>query len=285
VNPFDLPGPQFLVLYVTFCALVVVAAIFHRRASESRSEMPTIDTTDPYLIAYLRGGSLESVRVATVSLFDRRLLKVEGDTKPNAILVTAGEHDEDLVRRPLEKAILHHFADPGATATSIFGDDERIDLATDAYDATLVEAGLLPSVAVDRVRAARIMVAIGLMWAVAGIKILVALGRGRTNIEFLVAIAVIAAVAAFLTGRTHRTALGDRMVADLRELFRGLSDRAGSLRAGGATSEASLLAGVFGLRALPPAQFAFARRLYPRASGGSSCGGSCGSGCGGCGGS
>src|SRR6185436_11482472 len=98
---------------------------------------------------------------------------------------------------------------------------------------------------------------------------------------------LIFAIVAARSGRPFRTARGDALLADLRTLFRRLKDRAGSLRAGGATADAALLAAVFGLSALPASGFAYAKRLYPRAatSSGSSCSStSCGSSCGGGGG-
>ena len=100
----------------------------------------------------------------------------------------------------------------------------------------------------------------------AGAKIWVALGRGKTNIGFLVILGVILVIAAIASSRAFRTARGNALIKDLRTLFRRLKDRAGSLRPGGATSEAALLAAVFGLGALPASGFAYATRLYPKAA-------------------
>jgi len=64
MNPFDLPGPQFLLFYIIFAGLVITGLVFWRRRAESSPSTPRIDLSDPYLIAYLRGGEKEVRRVA-----------------------------------------------------------------------------------------------------------------------------------------------------------------------------------------------------------------------------
>ena len=78
-NPLDFPGPQFLWFYVVVGAFVLILLYLVRGAMESGTT-PRIETSDPYLIAYLRGGKNEAARVATVSLIDRGLLQ-EKDEK------------------------------------------------------------------------------------------------------------------------------------------------------------------------------------------------------------
>lgn len=73
MNPFDLRGPEFLSFYFCFSLVVIFAVIVLRRIAES-GDAPKIDLGDPYLIAYLRGGEDEALRVAVISLVDRGLL-------------------------------------------------------------------------------------------------------------------------------------------------------------------------------------------------------------------
>lgn len=68
-NPFDLPGPDFLVFYAFLGVLTIGLLWFARRASEG-ADAPRIDYSDPYLLAYLRGGQSEVIRVVT-SIADR----------------------------------------------------------------------------------------------------------------------------------------------------------------------------------------------------------------------
>jgi len=129
VNPFDLRGPEFLVFYFILSAVVIVALILIRRASESESA-PKLDLADPYLIAYLRGGDNEALRVAMVSLIDRGLLIVNGTQ-----IQRASNARPDSVRRPIERALLEAYARPGE-ATSIFN-DSKLKSACASYEETL----------------------------------------------------------------------------------------------------------------------------------------------------
>ena len=74
--PFDLPGPEFLVVYLIVGAIVITAMLLLRHSAETAG--PKISLTDPYLVAFLRGGQNETLRVATVSLIDRGILKADG---------------------------------------------------------------------------------------------------------------------------------------------------------------------------------------------------------------
>ena len=64
MNPFDLPGPEFLLFYTIFSAVVLGGLVFWRRRAELSAAPARIDLSDPYLIAYLRGGKKEVLRVA-----------------------------------------------------------------------------------------------------------------------------------------------------------------------------------------------------------------------------
>jgi uncharacterized protein (TIGR04222 family) len=106
VNPFDLRGPEFLIFYLIVSASVIVALILLRRTLESASPLK-LDLADPYLVAYLRGGQEETLRVALVSLIDRGLLIADGTRISRADNVTP-----EAVRKPLDRALLQTFATP-----------------------------------------------------------------------------------------------------------------------------------------------------------------------------
>lgn len=279
-NPFDLPGPQFLAFYV-FVALIVLVGLWLIRGAAEGGPIPRIDTSDPFLIADLRGGPNEALRVAAVSLIDRGLLVVDESER------TLTTKPEASALRPIEQALQRKFA-RARPATDIF-DDFDLKVACFAYEDTLTRLGLLADDDMRRARLRRLGVAVAILLGVAAMKIYVALQRGRTNVMFLIVLAFVACIVAFRLSSARRTARGDALLGDLRRLFGRLRDRAATIRPGGVTAEAALLAAVFGLGALPAAGFAFVRRLYPRAatrgaSSCSSCGGSCGSSCGGGGG-
>jgi uncharacterized protein (TIGR04222 family) len=298
MNPFDLPGPQFLLFYLGLSALVIVALLVARKLAES-SAAPKIDLSDPYLIAYLRGGDAETLRVATVSLIDRGLLVATGTQ-----LKSADKASPDSVRRPIEKELLRKFRQ-AAEAVSIF-DDPRLKAACKPCEQTLMNAGLLPGDSVKQARLARVLVACSILAGAGIIKLLVAFARGRTNVGFLIVLMIIGVFVAIKISFPRLTESGKAMIADLQNLYSGLKDRALLLQPGGATIEPMMLAAVFGVGALQGASFAFTRILFPHAtkgdqsgsswatsscgsscsssSCGSSCGGGCGGGCGGCGG-
>jgi uncharacterized protein (TIGR04222 family) len=296
-NPLDLPGPQFLVFYA-FVALVILTILWLVRGAAEGGPPARIDTSDPFLIAHLRGGPDEAVRVAAVSLIDRGLLVI--DEQERTLKAKPGA----TALRPIEQALQRKFAE-ARPATDIFTDFD-LRAACFPYEDTLTRLGLLADDGTQRARHRRFGIAVAILVGLAGAKIYVALQRGRTNVLFLIILAFVVCVAAFGLSTTRRTARGDALVTDLRRLFGRLRARAGVIRPGGGTADAALLAAVFGLGTLPAAGFGFVRRLYPRApdtsgwssgwsspsygswnscssSCGSSCGGGGGGGCGGCG--
>lgn len=296
MNPFDLAGPEFLFFFIGLSALTIVALVVTRKIAE-RSAAPKLDLSDPYLIAYLRGSEPETLRVAAVSLIDRGLLVATGTQ-----LQAAEKASPDAVRRPIEKELLRKFK-RADEASAIF-DDSRLRATCKPYEQTLKTAGLLPSETTVSARWTRLLIACGVLGGVAIVKILIALERGRTNVWFLIIVAIVAIVIAAKISFPRLTESGKAMIADLQNLYSGLKDRALSLQTGGATIEPMMLAAVFGVGALTGAHFGYTGVLFPRAretaatsacgsscgsscsssSCGSSCGGGCGGGCGGCGG-
>src|ERR1700687_5193637 len=77
MSPFDLRGPEFLVFYIAL-GLVMFLVLYVARQWAEPTDAVRIDLSSPYLISYLRGGKNELLRVATISLIHRGLLKVSG---------------------------------------------------------------------------------------------------------------------------------------------------------------------------------------------------------------
>ena len=295
MNPFDLPGPEFLLFYIIFSVVVIAASILWRRGSESGSA-PKIDLSEPYLIAYLRGGEKEAMAVALVSLIDRGLLVLNGTVIERA--ANAGPHS---VRRTLEKALMETYAKPG-TATSILI-DPKLQAVCENYREALKRDQLLPDHSLSRARILRFIVIIALLGGTGAFKVYVAYERGRSNVQLLIILMIVAVVIAGKFAFPRLTGSGAALVADIQTLYAGLKQRAGTLPAGGASVDVMMLAAAFGVGALAGDAFNYTRTLFPRArsgatgsswgsssscSSGSSCGsscggGGCGGGCGGCG--
>jgi len=278
MNPFDLRGPEFLAFY--FIVAGVVYFIYRYALRQAESGEPTaLPLNDPYQIAYLRGGTREAARVAVLSLVDRGRLDIEGE-RIAARGSTAG-------LAPIEAAIVDCCAAP-ATAPVLLG-DRRVAMACDAYRAPLEELGLVPDRLMRDQRWLWFAIAAAVLLGIGLVKLYVALEHGRTNVGFLVLLMAFALWLLITAARRQRTALGDAVLSDLQRLFHGLRGQAARATEGGATSDAMLLAAVFGLSALPSLAFGEIKRVFAKADqGGSSCGssssGGCGGGGGGCGG-
>ena len=279
MNPFQLTGFSFLGFYVLVGIIIIWGLRTWIRQIETADAKPQQNMTDPYLIATLRAGEKEALRVATVALLDRGMLVADG-VKLKRKQTDAAE----LVKRPIEKAILKRYAHPGE-GVEIFK-DANARTACKGYAETLAEQGLIANGSTYARRFLPVAIALGLLIAVTWTKINIAFSQGRHNVGFLIILTIVFAIVTLYFWRKRRTALGDAMMADLQSLFSRLKGRTNALRAGGQTNEAALLAAVFGLSALPVASFPFMQKLYPAKSRdggtGSSCSGGCGGG--GCGG-
>jgi uncharacterized protein (TIGR04222 family) len=279
--PFNLPGPQFLVFYLAFALVVLVAsAILMRRGGIELDSYGDL-TSDPYLIAYLRGGPTEMVKVAVFNLIDRDILEYDG-----AYLSKGTGFDPNGMRRPFDRVLVSVCAQPIVPRELLA--DRRLDAECDKYKADLQSRGLLPDGDARRGHWKILAIVVGLLAGVAIVKIVVALGAGRTNVGALIVFALGASLFAVRVCLPRRTPAGHATLSGLHNLLKRLRDNASRLRAGGRTNEALLLAAVAGVDALPAAEFAGAHQLFPvhRSTGGSgdSSGSSCSSGSSGCGG-
>lgn len=296
--PFTLNGPQFLLFYALFAALVLLGWQRYRRAAppggDKAEPMLGSLTGDPYAIACLRGGPDEAVRVAVVNLIDRGLL-VEAKA---GHWRTSMKTEPALQRRPLDAMILAQCSASPMSPEAIVA-DRLVRQSAAVIESGLQGQGLLQTAAaLARQKSVRRGV-LGLLAGVALLRIVQALLAGRSNIEFLVIMALVACGLALAMAPARLTPSGRHALDALQALLGRLKDRARRLVPGGATSEAALFAAVFGIHALPEQAFAFVEQAYPRPkasdssssggdsgsssdSGGSSCS-SGSSGCGGCG--
>ena len=266
MNPLDLRGPDFLLFYFVLACIVLVALYVARSAGEG-GHVPRIDTSDPYLFAYLRGGKDETLRVAMVALIDR------GALQAHAMRMSAvAKPDFNRPLPPLDRAMLRHFSTERAVKTVLT--DPDLARACRDYEVRLIELGLLPGAECLQRRRMLLGAALAILVGVAAAKILIAFSRGRTNVGLLLLLALLATLAAWKIASPRLTERGRTLLADVRRLFRRLRQRAFRVRPGGATGEAILLAAVFGLGTLPTAGFAYAGALFRPDSRGGARGGS-----------
>ncbi len=300
MNTFELPGPQFLVFYAMLGAGVLFAVYVFRQQAEGGAPI-RLPSTDPYLIAYLRGGAVEAIRLGLAVLVDRQLLEFEGGdrvVRREGVRPTHGSND-------LERAILEQCekqVHPGELT-----DTQRLlEIARRSYELPLLRLGLLATPETRNRRLRDLGLAMVVLAVVAGIKVAIGVARNRPVVLLVIFAIGFFVLAGFMTGG-RRTVLGERVLGDLTTLFDGLRARARELRPNTATNEFAMLMAVFGVSAVPVGAYPFIRAFGGVTTnsgtnacggagsscgggGGSSCGGggsSCGGGggCGGCGGS
>lgn len=294
MNPFELPGPQFLAFYAMLGAGVLFAVYLLKRRAEG-GEPIRLPSTDPYLIAYLRGGAVETVRLGVAVLVDRMLLELEdGERVVRRERVSPTHGSNDLEHAILEKC---------ETAThprDLAASHRLLEIARRSYEPPLQRMRLLADSDTRARRVQEAGLAIVLLCVVAAVKVAIGVARNRP-VSFLVLFAFGFSALTLFTIRGRRTVLGERVLGDLTMLFDALRERAAELRPYTATGELALLMAVFGAGAVPIGAFPFVRAFRPAtstntsscgtgcgsSSGSSSCGGggsSCGGGgCGGCG--
>lgn len=287
MNPFDLRGPEFLLFYFGLAVITLAALVVLRKIRESGRSYPQPRLSDPYLIAYLRGGGPAAVESAVVSLVDRKILDAGADG-----VSCRKSLNSALFVDPLERSIVEEVSRPLSPRKLLA---KKFKDAFRKYDQTLSGLGLVPDEAEKSLRVRDTLVACILLAVVAGIKIVVALSRGRTNIGLLIVFAIVSLIAAVVIANPRVTRRGKNVLTDLRTLFDGLKARADYLTEGHSAAEMALLAALFGATILPLSAFPLREKLFPAPSssgdgGGSSdssssCGGGgCGGGgCGGCG--
>jgi uncharacterized protein (TIGR04222 family) len=280
-SPFDLGGPPFLAFYAAMC-LATISILPIARGLLENGEPPRLPLHDPLVLAYLRGGPAETLRTATLGLFDRNLLG-ESD---GALAATT--QAKDFVGTDVERACLSFFT-PFDKSSNLLRDADCL-ARCEAYREVLEPLGLVPGASQRRVR--HILLALVLL-GLGGVtfeKVSIALERGHRNIGFLLIETAVAMVLAVKVHNHVRTASGDALLRDMRELFAPLRARAPALRAGMNPAELVWLVAVFGPDGSPVGAGYF-QRLFPRpqpkqgscSSTGGCGGGGCGGGCGGCG--
>jgi uncharacterized protein (TIGR04222 family) len=279
MNPLDFTGPDFLLFYAFYGAIVCVALHWLRHLTEPFEPRRAVPT-DPETVAYLRGGPTEAIRVAILTLLERGVLSVEGNRIEVSNRVKLSHQASAL-----ERAVFEHYKGNGS-GSSLVKPESLVDAAAAYAEPRLQVAGLLPDRAVHATRKRRLTFALAALLGLAALKVAVALSRGHTNVELLIEFAAGFSVFAFaLTCRTL-TPAGERALKYLTRTFRSTRARVRTGRHA-AVEDVAMVAAVFGFTALAGLPHARVHDLCAKQGGNScagGCGGGCGDGCGGCGG-
>ena len=288
MNPFDWAGPPFLLFYIALIGVTIATVHVVIRIAED-GPAPALPLADPYQIAWLRGGTPETVRIAVLSLLDREAI----DLDVTGIVANPNKRSASAAAgSPIERAVLDCCGE-GVIGLRQLATDPSVVAVAESCRRGLEQLKLVPTDEQMGRRRRLMAVAVFTLFVVALIKLVLALDRGHSNVVFLMLLAIASPFAIWLLVKLQRTRLGSRMLADLRQLFGALRGRAATIRRGEMTSEAMLLAAVFGLSALPTGSYSDLLQAYrsvDQAKSSSGCGsdggggGGCGGGGGGCGG-
>ena len=214
-------GPQFLGLYALFVSHFFSCCTGKRQpkpASQDASLSPIV------LIAYLRGGASEAIRLCITVLIDRQLL----DMHDVELLETHDGISAMHGANELERAILER-CKRAQPAREIIDDSMLQQLAQRSYEPGLLRHGLLADQNVRAHRSQRAAFAVVALVAVAALKVAIGMARNRPVSFLIVSAASFSAVALLMT-KGRRTVRGDRILADLKVLFDALRHRASELR-------------------------------------------------------
>src|SRR5215203_2927012 len=82
MDPLELHGPDFLLLYFVLLLFATAIALLLRYALRTPADaLGRIPTLDPYEIAYLSGGSSRAIEAAAASLVRRGVVSADGATR------------------------------------------------------------------------------------------------------------------------------------------------------------------------------------------------------------
>src|SRR5262249_4071554 len=156
---------------------------------------------DPYQIAWLRGGTPEAVRIAVLSLLDRKLIDLDVTGVAAHVVKSAARAGPAI-----ERAVLD-CCSSGSIGLRQLASEPRVDAAAEQSRHRLQQLGLVPPEDQIHRRWLLLTLAAGALVVVALIKLDLAVERGHSNVGFLIMLAVAAPFAAWLPTRRRRTRL------------------------------------------------------------------------------
>ena len=286
LNPFDLPGPQFLRFYFgAALAGLILAGLLRwsmRKPADELADDPGLDSME---LACLRGGADGAVDAAIATLGYRKV--IEPVVGKRAVRI-AGELPEDA--HPLERAIVANL--PPGTEQKVESIRSTMGHVAGRCGQRLEALGLVA----ERSQSARAvfvpLMAALVAPAMGAVKVAIGMSRNRPVEILLVLVVVSLVLAAIVCLRpARRTRRGDRLLeqygARFARLRKGWNIPAGS--DGRPAGDLALATGLFGVGILaggPWAELHQTLSVSDHSGGGDAggCGGGgCGGGCGGCG--
>ena len=123
MNPFDWTGPWFLLFYLVLGVFSYWFVYFYVTYRERQQPVPKLKMSDPFQIAFLRGGENEAIRIASLSLIDRGLLRIIDASSKTPKLETTYPREINLGKTRIERALLKLYR-VGQESSVAFSDPE-----------------------------------------------------------------------------------------------------------------------------------------------------------------
>jgi uncharacterized protein (TIGR04222 family) len=264
-NLFNLPGPMFLILYIVLGIGVNLLLKYLFRKVESCFPAASRDCTDPYELAALRGGAKETMRIVLFSLIDRGLLKASD----SAVVAKPAAHE--MVMQPIEQTVVSYFQE-SRTVQELFS-DSNIMKEGNKYSQKLADEGLRSDFSIYLWRLIPALAALALLiWGSTD-------SWTQDGPGWLAWAVTIFAGWIIFTWFRRLTGAGDEVLQRARLRFNHIKKYAKSILPNNEANDATILAAIFGIDALPSYHFAYINTLFsPPPNDSESAGG-----CGGCG--
>ena len=247
-NPIaDMYGPQFLLFYGCVIAITLFVCWLLIQDPTKNQPLRLIPTApDPYEIAYLRSQATGVAHVALLNLIVQGYLEVS----QNSISQPASKPDINGLQ-PLERKVLYKFFLPSTANTALYLATQTVQEYCHVYEEQLHSAELLSSPQQEQWRIKVGLVGAMIILSLGGYKLLMALGKGRYNVGFLITMAVISIIwLLWLASRRSRVSYrGYKYLQQLEEAFAPLKSKSQNF---GVCSplEYNLLIALFGMNAL-----------------------------------
>lgn len=299
VNPFEMTGPEFLVLYGILTLMVIVAAVILRmwlRTTETSYNLNPRkpNDLDPIEVGCLGRGSAGVLQSCLAGLVaDGRIKVIETPAKKIGPIslgssmyklwatVPADLAATDLEREMLSAAVV----DSGVDAADILKAAKPI---AETVESKLESCGLLETN--ESFGPARWwpLILVGGLASLGALKLVIGLSRGKP-VSFLVMwLFALAVVALLFAKKPRRTRQGDRVFKELQGQHESLKTMDFAQAGGFTAGDMMLVTALFGLAATSNPDVKLLqgalKPIAPSDGGLGASSGSCGSGCGGCGG-
>ena len=309
-NPVgDMYGPHFLGFYAVVIVLVFIITklIFHFFDPSDPSNVPQVPlVVDPYEIAYLRGGENEVTRLAIFDLIQRGYLERITKAKGGDQIAQAKDRPDERHLGPVEKAVFFFFVSP-CSAQDVFQSDlgSQVRKYCDNYQMKLEQERFILRKPDSGFFNMVMIIGLAVIVGLGGYKLIVALAKGRYNVEFLILMGVGAGFLHLGLFRPPRMSLkGRKYLERLQLAYDRLENKEAKKNFHTTDPTLLLMAGVFGVGALAGTGYSYYPAIFQKANNrwysSSSCGAGCGytvsscgggggggcggGGCGGCGG-